>query len=436
MLFGNQNIRDKVVADAKHFVETNGRKLIYGAMCGSISKGIQMRDSDYDSRFLYIEQDFPATVHVPKNTAETEIIKRYFTDGIQVPYEWIPCWEMTSFIQYLKEPYIEGKLSYGLYNTVGWTLQSPYAWDPYGLQNKLMPLVNSIFEKRYAIGHYLEQIDRYWDGETNEYVVKEYIYAIYAALQIKWVLERNSFPPVYFRTLAVAAGEEGLQQEIERLLLKMLEPNHHQRTEEELKRRNLKEKSRTMPIEEIERFISQMRRNGMEECEKGLSVSSEKKEQVIQEIYRLIRYAVLEEQQVDSVNDFDNTATEQKDYAECWYELWNGTEYRNRPLERTYVIRSNSRIDSRRMRLRFHNAGGRDIEIAGICIGNKDVRRAVTLNGNASFTLKAGQEACSDVIDIWLYCCDFEVWVEYEEQGGADNYQNCVECIETWKYVR
>lgn len=435
MLFGNQKIQDKIVADAKHFIETNGCKLIYGAMCGSISKGIQMRDSDYDSRFLYVEQDFPVTVHVPKNTAETEIIRRYFTDGIQVPYEWIPCWEMTSFIQYLKEPYIEGKLSYGLYNTVGWTLQSPYAWDPYGLQNKLMPLVNSIFEKRYALGYYLEQIDRYWDGEAHEYIVKEYIYAIYASLQIRWVLERNSFPPVYFRTL-VAVGEEGLREQIERLFLEMLEPNHHQRTEEELKRRNLKEKSRTMPIEAIEGFISEMRRKGMEECGKGLSASLEKKEQVIREIYRLIRYAVLEEQQVDSVSDFDNAATEQKTYAECWYELWNGAEYGSRPLERTYVIRSNSRIDSRRMRIKLHNAGDRDVEIAGIRIGNKDVRRAVTLEGNASFTLKAGQEVYSDIIDIWLYCCDFEIQVEYAEQEGAGDCQNCVECIETWKYTR
>lgn len=435
MLFGNQKIQDKVVADAERFVEADGRKLIYGAMCGSISKGIQMRDSDYDSRFLYIEANFPGTIHVPRHTAETEIIRRYYTDGIQVPYEWIPCWEMTSFIQYLKEPYIEGKLSYGLYNTVGWTLQSPYAWDPYGLQNKLMPLVNSIFEKRYAISYYLEQIDRYWDGEEHEYVVKEYIYAVHAALQIQWALERNSFPPVYLRTL-VAAGEEGLRQEIERLLSQMLAPNHRPRTEEEKKRRNLKEKSRTMPVEGIERFIFQMRAKGREECAKGLSVSAEKKEQVIWEIYRLIKYAVLEEQQVDDVSDFDNAAIEQKDYVECWYELWNGAEYGSRPLERTYAIRSNSRIDSRRMRLKLYNAGDRDTEIAGIRIGNKDVRRTVTLGGNASFTLKAGQEVCSDIIDIWLYCCDFEVQVEYEGQDGVESYQNCVESIETWKYER
>lgn len=191
-----------------------------------------------------------------------------------------------------------------------------------------------------------------------------------------------------------------------------------------------------MPIEEIEGFISQMRRKGMEECEKGLSVSLEKKEQVIQEIYWLIRYAVMEEQQVDSVNDFDNAATEQKDYAECWYELWNGTKYGSRPVERTYVIRSNSRIDTRRMRIKFKNSSDSEVKVAGISIGNQDVRRAVTLDGIASFTLKAGQEVCSDIIDIWLYCCDFEVQVEYAEQEGAGNYQNCVECIETWKYER
>lgn len=102
----------------------------------------------------------------------------------------------------------------------------------------------------------------------------------------------------------------------------------------------------------IERFISLMRKIGMEEWEKGVSVSLEKKMQVIREIYRLIRYAVRDERKVDSISNFDNAAAEQKVYAECWNELWNGTEYENRPLDRTYAICVNSLIDSRRMRIK------------------------------------------------------------------------------------
>lgn len=115
-----------------------------------------------------------------------------------------------------------------MYNTVGWTLQSPYARDLYGLQNKLMPLVNAIFEKNMSLVIIWSRWTDIGAEKIPEYVAKEYICVIYTMRQIRWVFKRNSFPTVYFWMLIVV-GKEELKQETERLFLEMLEPNHYQR---------------------------------------------------------------------------------------------------------------------------------------------------------------------------------------------------------------
>ena len=156
MLFGGTIIQHQIIEDAKKYANENGYELIYGAMVGGISKGLQYSDSDYDTRFLYLNKGQLDKIYLPWNEKEDDLKHRcYFDDK---PYEWIPLWEFTSFIQFLKNPAFDGKVSFGLYNVVGWTFQSPYAWDPYGLQMKICPLLNRAFRSDYFVPYHIEQI--------------------------------------------------------------------------------------------------------------------------------------------------------------------------------------------------------------------------------------------------------------------------------------
>lgn len=216
MLFGSESFIKKVLKDAHMFAEENGVKLIYGAMVGSISKGLQNYDSDYDTRFLYINNDFPERIICPNDVKEIEIVKRYYPED-ELPYEWIPCWEATSFFQFLNNPSIDGKISAGLYNVVGWTMLSPYTWDPYGLQAKIVPLINKNVKEKYLLDYNLELINKYYNY-LDDIVLKDYLYSIYSAAAIKWIVQMHTFPPIYYMTLFKIFDDDKLKEETIQLL--------------------------------------------------------------------------------------------------------------------------------------------------------------------------------------------------------------------------
>ena len=200
MLYGTLKQQEDVLEEARKYADEEGIKLIFGAMVGSVSKGLHYADSDYDTRFLYLRKDFPEKICIPSKMKEEELVKRYYPkDKI---FEWIPFWEATSFLQFLDNPSFIGDFSVGLYNIVGWTFQSPYIWDPYGLQSKIMPLINTIFKKEYEISYHRTILQKYKSELEKEHViVKSCLYSLHAAATIEWCMRYNSQPPIDLQTL-------------------------------------------------------------------------------------------------------------------------------------------------------------------------------------------------------------------------------------------
>ena len=76
MLFGTLELQREVLEQAQKYAEKESMKLIFGAMVGSVSKGLHYADSDYDTRFLYLRNDFPEKICVPCEMQEKELVKR------------------------------------------------------------------------------------------------------------------------------------------------------------------------------------------------------------------------------------------------------------------------------------------------------------------------------------------------------------------------
>lgn len=218
MLFGTLEQQEDLLEQARKYAEETGIKLIFGAMVGSVSKGVHYADSDYDTRFLYLRKDFPDKICIPSEMKEEELVKRYYPkDKI---YEWIPFWEATSFIQFLDNPSFKDDFSVGLYNIVGWTFQSPYIWDPYGLQSKIMPLINAIFNKEYEIAYHRTIIQKYKNELEKEFViVKSYLYSVHAAATIEWCMRFNLQPPIDLQTLLCGLQREDIWGEAYSMLI-------------------------------------------------------------------------------------------------------------------------------------------------------------------------------------------------------------------------
>lgn len=202
MLYGDKRLREQLMVEVKEYAKKNNMKIVFGAMVGSISKGLQYADSDYDTRFLFIREDFPDKINIPNMMKEEELVQRYYPKEPR-RFEWIPFWELTSFLQFLDYPSFKDDFSVGLYNIVGWTFLSPYLWDPYGLQNKLLPLINSLFIKEYELMYHLKFMEKYL-GEFHKegkIIAKSYLYLLHSALTIDWCLRKNGHPPIYQSTL-------------------------------------------------------------------------------------------------------------------------------------------------------------------------------------------------------------------------------------------
>lgn len=298
MLFGKEEFQKKFLQDALQFAEENNYMLLYGALVGGISKGLQYEDSDYDTRFLYVNRDNPKKIYIPFHEKEADLKQRVYFDNL--PYEFIPLWEFTSFIQFLHLPAFDGKESCGLYNIVGWTMQSPYTWDPYGIQMKILPIMNSVFRKEKFIPYHVEQIKEYFSSDA-QIIIKDYLYAIYAALCIKWAMERETFPMVYMRTLVAMIAPSPLKSRILDMidLSKKLSAEYlHKGGEERL------QESHYVGIithdAEIDAFINEM-------CEaaenvKPRSIDNDCISTAIEEIYEIVRCSVVNETKVRGVN--------------------------------------------------------------------------------------------------------------------------------------
>lgn len=220
MLYGKKKVQNMFLSDAKKYAKENDLQLVFGSLCGSISKGFQYYDSDYDTRFLFVNKDFPEKVNYTPTCKESEMVYRYYPKDV-LPYEWIPFWELTSFFQYLVIPGLDNKFSLGLYNIVSWTLQSPYVWDPYGIQGKIIPIINTFFIKEYKIGYHVREIQQKMEALNSDYIIaKNYLHMIYSALIIEYCINYNIQPPTHISGLAGTSKYQDLYIKINDIVYK------------------------------------------------------------------------------------------------------------------------------------------------------------------------------------------------------------------------
>lgn len=232
MLYGNEHVQKKVLKHVKEFEEKYNRKMIFGAVLGSISQGKERYDSDYDSRFLYLdrtEQGYVRWDKLSRNIQENEIHQCYipgrgYMDGIacrenmqylqekKLFYDKIAFWEFTSFVKLLVEPRLDNSFSVGLYHTAGWTFHSPFCWDPYGIKNKISCLVDELFNLEYEIQYYRDYILKIM--KKDKVKLKEYLFSAYYALAMQYCICHHRFAPIYFKTLLATNRNDELESAI------------------------------------------------------------------------------------------------------------------------------------------------------------------------------------------------------------------------------
>ncbi len=238
MLYGNEIIQKEILNQVKKFETKYNKRVIFGAMVGSISKGAERYDSDYDTRFLYLDEGEHEFVRWDRldDIEENQIhycyipekrdrhvagdiyrnqYREFELEDKSLFYDKIAFWELTSFVNFLRKPELDHQFSLGLYHIVAWTFNSPYCWDPYGIKSKISSLIDQMFVSEYEIAYYRQYICNALNKSSMR--VREYLYSVYYALAIEYCMKYNRFAPVYFKSLFVLCKDEKLRHAILKL---------------------------------------------------------------------------------------------------------------------------------------------------------------------------------------------------------------------------
>ena len=209
MLYGDQNIRDEIMNDAMEIAREHEFQLVFAAVQGSISRGINRKESDYDIRFLYKKESMPF-IDRERKYRECESVVRYYPQGNKI-YDKIAFWDVETFVSFLINPQLDDRgLSVGLYNQFFWTFSSPFTWDPFGLAGKLLPLANGVINKQWMFEYCCQYISERNVGDRMP--LRDYIYIIAAIWQMDWLMDIGTFPPLWLDSLKVINDDSFIRQ--------------------------------------------------------------------------------------------------------------------------------------------------------------------------------------------------------------------------------
>lgn len=197
-----------ILQKLREIEQTENVRILLAVESGSRAWGFASPDSDYDVRFIYVR---------PKEEY-LRLDKR--RDVIELPISGeldINGWDLDKTLRLLY------RSNPGLFE---W-FSSPIVYLETEFRESFRPVMDRYFSSKKGLYHYLSMAynnkREYLGGDTVK--AKKYFYVLRPVLACRWILEKNSPPPVLFRELAEAELDPALRPVIDRLLdIKMNQP--------------------------------------------------------------------------------------------------------------------------------------------------------------------------------------------------------------------
>ncbi|MGI6161063.1 MAG: nucleotidyltransferase domain-containing protein [Christensenellales bacterium] len=182
--------------------------ILHAVESGSRAWGFASPDSDYDVRFFYMR---PKEYYLRLDRTR-DVIEYPITDVLD-----INGWDIDKTL----------KLLHASNPTLFEWSNSPIIYKTTDLFKRLLPRIDSCFVAKSGLWHYLSMAE----GNYREYLkgemvkAKKYFYVIRPLLACRWILERQTSPPMLFTELVESQLEPELKPVVGNLLrLKMSEP--------------------------------------------------------------------------------------------------------------------------------------------------------------------------------------------------------------------
>jgi predicted nucleotidyltransferase len=191
---------NKILDKLKQIEKEKGIKILFAVESGSRAWGFASPDSDYDIRFIY------------KHEADY----------------YLSLWEKPDVIEFMTEDDLDGSgwdlrkavklLAKSNAPLLEWLYSPLVYFENEEFANAMRELANDCFSPIATLHHYLGTTKNFMDVcEQEEVKLKSYFYALRTALAGKWIIEKNTFPPVDFMEL-LSIAPQNIQEKIRELM--------------------------------------------------------------------------------------------------------------------------------------------------------------------------------------------------------------------------
>lgn len=196
------DMRDVILQKLNEIEAKHDVKILLAVESGSRAWGFASPDSDYDVRFVYMHK----AAHYISIETKRDVIELPVNEVLD-----IGGWDIK------KALWLFRKTNATLYE---W-LQSPiiYMADE-NFHQQMLSMMEEYYLLRPAFHHYISMALNTYNGDLqgSEVRMKKYFYALRPILAAKWIIDRQSVPPMQFSKLRVLVEDSSINTAIDELL--------------------------------------------------------------------------------------------------------------------------------------------------------------------------------------------------------------------------
>ena len=201
-------MHDLIVEKLAQIEREEDVKILHAVESGSRAWGFPSPDSDYDVRFIYVRKpEYYLKLEKTRDVIELPINDMLDING----------WDLNKTL----------RLLHSSNPTLFEWMSSPIVYRQTDFIDRLSPILDSYFSCKSGLHHYLSMAEgNYRDYLKSDMVkIKKYFYVLRPVLACKWILHKQTKPPMLFSALMESELKPSLKPVINHLLdIKMNAP--------------------------------------------------------------------------------------------------------------------------------------------------------------------------------------------------------------------
>ena len=201
-------MKDLIIEKLAQIEREEDIKILHAVESGSRAWGFPSPDSDYDVRFIYVRKpEYYLKLEKTRDVIELPINDMLDING----------WDLNKTL----------RLLHSSNPTLFEWMSSPIVYRQTDFIDRLSPILDSYFSCKSGLHHYLSMAEgNYRDYLKSDMVkIKKYFYVLRPVLACKWILHKQTKPPMLFSALMESELEPSLKPVVKHLLdIKMNAP--------------------------------------------------------------------------------------------------------------------------------------------------------------------------------------------------------------------